>query len=450
MMSSADDKIGETVMQSAFKAGAGTAIITPPLGTSLAGYFRDRKSIDIHDELTAKAVVVESGDTHLAIVVCDLICAPREYLDQAKALIYERCHIPPENIMINCTHTHTGPATTGLLGTLQVEEYWDFAVPKIVHSIQLALKQLCEAELGFGSGSEPRCVFNRRYRMKDGTVQMNPGRLNPDIVEPVGPIDPELGVLCLREAETHNIIAVLANYALHYVGGGESLSVSADYFGEFGRILPHMLGQDFVAIVANGCSGDVNNINVYEKQPQQKPYEQMEKVATMIAAEAAKTITPMTFMRECALAVANDFIKAGVRHPSPEQLTEDRRRLAEGEFENERERIYAQERLLVAQEPEEICVQVQAMRIGELALVAWPGEMFCQLGLEVKEHSPAAATFIVELANDYIGYVPTVTAFQQGGYETWLARSSKVGPGTGEAIVKSTMELLKRLFGTKS
>lgn len=433
-------------MANSLKAGAGTSIITPLLGTSLAGHFQDRKSVDIHDELTAKAVVIESGDMRLALVVCDLICAPREYLDQAKALINERCQIPPENVMIGCTHTHTGPATTGLLGAPQVEGYWDFAVPKIADSVQIALRRLREAELGFGSSSEPRCVFNRRYRMKNGTVQMNPGRLNPDIVEPVGPTDPEVGVLCLREAETHHIIAVLANYALHYVGGGDSLSVSADYFGQFGRIIQSMLGQEFAGIMANGCCGDVNNTNVHEKPSPQKPYEQMEQVAAIIAAEAVKTISRMSFTRQCTLAIANDFLKATVRHPSPEQLAEDRRRLDDNDFENERERVYAQERLLVAEEAEEISVQVQAMRIGDLALVAWPGEMFCQLGLDLKAHSPAATTFVVELANDYIGYVPTRAGFEQGGYEIWLARSAKVASGTGEAMVESTLRLLKKLF----
>lgn len=433
-------------MERPLKAGAGTSIITPVLGTSLVGYFEDRKSVDIHDELTAKAVVIESGDTRLALVVCDLICAPREYLDQAKALIEERCQIAPDNVMISCTHTHTGPATTGLLGAPQVEEYWNFAVPKIADSVQMASRRMHEAELGFGSGSEPRCVFNRRYRMKDGTVRMNPGQFNPDIVEPVGPTDPEVGVLCLREVETHAIIAVVANYALHYVGGGDSLSVSADYFGQFGRIIQRILGQEFVAIMANGCCGDVNNINVYEKSSSQRPYEQMEKVAAMAAAEAVKTISMMSFTRQCPLAVANDFIKANVRHPSPEQLAEDLRRLDDNDFENERERVYARERLLVAEEPEEISVQVQAMRIGELALVAWPGEMFCQLGLDLKERSPAATTFVVELANDYIGYVPTQVAFEHGGYEIWLARSAKVGPGTGEAMVESAVRLLTNLF----
>ena len=166
----------------------------------------------------------------------------------------------------------------------------------------------------------------------------------------------------------------------------------------------------------------------------------------MIAAEAVKTISLMSFTRQCTLAIANDFLKATVRHPSPEQLAEDRRRLDDNDFENERERVYAQERLLVAEEAEEISVQVQVMRIGNLALVAWPGEMFCQLGLDLKARSPAATTFVVELANDYIGYVPTRAGFEQGGYEIWLARSAKVASGTGEAMVESTLRLLKKLF----
>jgi len=429
-----------------WKAGGGVTVITPPLGSSLAGSFTDRKAVDVHDDLTAKAVVLERGDRRVALVVCDLICAPRRPLDDAKRLIQERCAIAPDHVMISCTHTHTGPATTGLLGAPPVEGYWDFAVPRIADAVQIACRRLRPAEIGFGAGSEPRCVFNRRFRMKDGSVRMNPGRLNPDIVEPAGPTDPEVGVLCIREAGTRRILAVVANYALHYVGGGDERAVSADYFGCFGRALQHILGGRFVAIMANGCCGDVNNINVGEKPPALPPYEQMERVARVLAAEVARVVHFMSFSDDGPLEVANAFVTAGVRRPSPEQLAEDRRRIEADDFPNERERLYARERLLVAGEPPEIAAQVQAMRLGDLALVAWPGEMFCRLGLDLKARSPAPTTLVVELANDYIGYVPTRRAFEEGGYETWLARSAKVAAGTGEAMVECGAGLLARLF----
>jgi len=432
-----------------WRAGAAVSVITPPLGSSLAGSFTDRKAVDVHDDLAAKALVLERGDVRVALVVCDLICAPRRHLDEAKRLIQERCGIPRDHVMISCTHTHTGPATTGLLGAPAVEGYWDFAVPRIADAVQIACRRLRPAEIGFGAGSEPRCVFNRRFRMKDGSVQMNPGRLNPDIVEPAGPTDPEVGVFCVREAESHRILAVVANYALHYVGGGDHDAVSADYFGCFGGALQHILGEPFVAIMANGCCGDVNNINVREKPRALRPYEQMERVAGILAAEAAKVVHFMSFTDNGPIAVANAFVTARVRRPSAEQLAEDRRRIEADDFPDERERVYARERLLVAEEPAEISVQVQAMRLGGLALVAWPGEMFCRLGLDLKARSPAPTTFVVELANDYIGYVPTRRAFEEGGYETWLARSAKVAAGTGEAMVECGADLLARLFPEK-
>ena len=433
-------------MAAQLKAGAATSVITPFLGASLAGHFNERRATDIHDALHAKALVLESGRTRLALVVCDVIATPREPLDKAKALIHERCGIPPEQVMISGTHTHTGPSPCGLLGAPEEEGYWEMTVPKIADSVQLAVGRLRNAEIGFGSGSEPRCVFNRRWRMKDGTVRMNPPRFSSDLVEPVGPTDPEVGVLCLREPDTRKIIAVMANYALHYVGGGNSLAVSADYFAVFGRILQRMMGQEFVGIMANGCCGDVNNINFRTPPPERAPYEQQEKVAAIIAAETVKTIEFMSFTRECDLAAANEFFTIGLRRPTPDQLEADRERLAADDFETPTEKCYAEERLRMEEAPEEMTAQVQAMRMGDLGLVALSGEVFCQLGLDVKARSPAQTTFVVELANDYVGYVPTKIGFEHGGYETWLARSAKVAAGSGEALTASGVRLLKQLF----
>ena len=97
--------------------------------------------------------------------------------------------------------------------------------------------------------------------MKDGSVKMNPGHLNPDAIKPAGPTDPELQILVARNKDTKKTIAVYANLALHYVGNGKSLSVSADYFGEYAKALQRIAGEDFLVILANGCQGNINNLD---------------------------------------------------------------------------------------------------------------------------------------------------------------------------------------------
>ncbi|MBC8231129.1 hypothetical protein H8E77_16375 [bacterium] len=97
-------------MSKGLKAGAAQSNITPLLGTSLAGSFNDRKAVDVMDDLHAKALVLDDGETKVALVVCDLIVLEVEDVNRARQIIETRCGIPPENVMISCTHTHTGPA----------------------------------------------------------------------------------------------------------------------------------------------------------------------------------------------------------------------------------------------------------------------------------------------------------------------------------------------------
>ena len=103
--------------------------------------------------------------------------------------------VSPENVMLSCTHTHTGPATAGLLGVDKEDGYLEFLVPRIADSVQMANHRLQEAQIGIGMGHEDRLTFNRRFWMKDGTVRTNPGYKNPDIVRPAAPIDPDVGVM---------------------------------------------------------------------------------------------------------------------------------------------------------------------------------------------------------------------------------------------------------------
>jgi neutral ceramidase len=425
------------------KAGAAATDITPPLGTSLAGYFHDRTAADVHDNTFCRALVLDNGDARIAIACCDLIAAERKYLDRAKAIIADRSQIPPDHVLICCTHTHTGPSPCGLLGTPGEPAYMEWLVPRIADAVQLAVNRLQEARIGHGVGSEPSQVFNRRYLLKDGRVVMNPGRHNPDIVKPMGPTDPDVTVL-VAETPDREPIGLVANYTLHYVGTPEATAVSADYFGAFGRAVQRMVGKPFVAMMTNGCCGDVNNVDVYHDQPgEDTPYGRMHKVANILAAEAIKAWRQMEFADSARLRGKAAELTVQRRTTPPDQLEADRKPAAASPADADwHDLAYARERLLVDRLPLSERTWVSALSVNDLALVGLPGEIFVEHGLEIKKRSPFKQTATVELSNDYVGYVPTPKAFEEGSYETELARSSRLAPESGPAMVDEALKLL--------
>ena len=88
---------------------------------------------------------------------------------------------------------------------------------------------------------------------------------------------------------------------------------------------------------------------------------------------------------------------------------------------------------------------IQAMLLGDVAMVALPAEFFTQLGLDIKERSPFKKTFVAELSNDWIGYLPDLEAHRLGGYQVWTGYHSYCEPGTGERMVDEVLQLLEML-----
>mgnify|MGYP000871069420 FL=1 len=441
------------------KAGAARSCITPRVGTHMCGYFSDRLSTDVHDDLYAKAIVLENGDTSIALVVCDLIALFKEDIAALKERASALTGIPVESIFTSCTHTHTGPASVPALGTPRDDAYMEKAMERAADSVKLAQERLTEAQMGVASASCPGEAFNRRWHMKDGSVRMNPGYQNPYMVRPAGPTDPEVLVLALREPGGAPI-ALLANYSLHYVGSAHPTAISADYFGYFDRALQRLAGAPLVGIMANGCCGDINNCDFRKPRPDMPhPYFQIERVANVLAATAygawqglrdfdyrddatlsAATET-VTFRRRQSTASELAAAKALLRAETPDAAKE----IPDGESQDFADWIYAREALLVEQEPVEQPTPIMALGLGDLGIVGLPGEIFVEYGLQIKERSPFARTMTVELANDYVGYTPTDKALGEGSYESRLARSAKASPGTEGAFVSAALAALMQV-----
>ncbi|MDP6779760.1 MAG: hypothetical protein QGI83_23590 [Candidatus Latescibacteria bacterium] len=451
-------------MSDGLHAGAAVSNVTPWLGLAIPGYFQERYGNDVHDELLAKALVFDNGDTRVAMVTCDFICMPEKLASAVKSRVQERCGIPPDHTMVNATHTHTGVAVMGTRGVEEETEYTDYAALKIADAVELAVRRLRPARVGFALVQEGRIAFCRRWRMKDGTVRMNPGIDNPDLVAPVSPIDPDLAIMYVEGTDGAPISAV-ANFSLHYVGASPAETLSADYYGHFHRLMRHYIGGDCVPVLWNAASGQINNID-YSGRTRWKyrGHAQAARMANVLAGHVITEIQLMDMHESLELGGAADTFEF-LRKP----VTEDDLALANkvlaateepiedydsGPFSwvvghpipKERVYAYAEECLRLNALPERMTAPVQALKLGDAAVVGLPGEIFVEIAMNVKAQASADPVFVQSLANGHLGYVATDKAFkEEGGYETWASMSAYAGPGTAPAMEATAVSLLSDL-----
>jgi hypothetical protein len=444
----------------ALRAGAATSNISPWIGLSVNGGMTDRKVQHVHDELHARALVLDDGKTRVAIVVCDSCATPREVVTEAKRRILAQSKIPADHVLISATHSHTCPTATPTFQSDPDREYQRFYAVRIADAVQQAVNNLAPAAVGWGVGRNDRQVHNRRWRMKPGTipadpfgrtndrVRMNPPPGSPDLIEPAGPTDPDVSVVSVRAADGRPL-ALLANYSLHYVGDTGPGHVSADYFGAFADRVQQLLKADrldppFVAMMSNGTSGDINNINFRTPAGPKPPYTKIRAVADELAQEAVRVAGEISYRDDLTLDAKAEDLALGVRLPGAEDVSRAEAIVARAKGPELKtvEETYARETLLLAKYPKQVDVTIQALRVGDLGIVAIPCEVFVEIGLELKAKSPLKPTFTVELANGYNGYLPTKEQHALGGYETWRARSSYLEVDAARKITDTALRLL--------
>jgi hypothetical protein len=447
------------------RAGAATSNITPALGGDIVGGFQPFPATHVHDELHARCLVLDDGKTRLALVVCDLLGLHRKVSDEARKLINERVGLPPQQVLISATHTHSACSALGqnrLLHDPPLDDYQKFVARRIADGVQRAINNLRPAEIGFGTTEAPEHVFNRRWFMKPGTVPPNPFgeidqvKMNPpagsaDLVEPAGPTDPTVSFLSVREPSGRPI-AVYAAYSLHYVGGVGSGHVSADYFAIFCSRLTQLLDAEhqdpaFVALMANGTSGDINNINFRQPRGRQEPYAQMRNVAHDVAQKVHDALAKVEYRGEIELAARYREASIAWRRPTPEQLAWAKQMVERGPAPGGKADlpfIYAERVQRLADYPETAQVPLQVLRIGDVCLGSMPCEVFCEIGLEFKSRSPLKKSFLVSIAHGYYGYLPTPRHHRLGGYETWLG-TNRLEPQASEKMLENLLEMAGEL-----
>ena len=429
------------------QVGVASVDITPPLGTEILGYFSRRVAEDIHDPLEAVAMVVDDGQQQVAVMVLDLCILKREDIDIARTRAAELTGIPGQNMCISCTHIHQGPATVTVFNTTRDEAYVQWAMHKAADAVRLAQMRLRPAAVGYAAGRVPEVNHNRRWWLKDGTVVMHPRPASPERVRPAGPDNPELMVVGFIDPGTGQPLSALVNYALHYVGTPAALTISADYAGALRRTLECWMGEGFRAIFVNGACGDIFWVDTDKPAPEYPtPFFHIERVGRLLAAEAVRQWNNiLDWQSDGKVAAAWREIPFRRREATDEQMKQARQMLAGPPQPDNREWVYANELMRLAQEPVERPVPLQALRIGPVGLAAMPGEVFAEIGLAVKRLSPFEHKVIAELANDWAGYIPTDIALREGSYETRLATVSKASPGTAELWTQTAVELLKQV-----
>ena len=368
-----------------FRAGAATSNITPPLGSPIIGGFVPFPATHIHDELHARCLVLDDGAGKLVIVVCDLLGIDRLVSEEARHLIKQDLGIPPGRVLICATHTHSAASALGKDARIisdNMDEYQRFVARRIVDGVKRAHNLLRPAQIGWGSVDAPEHIFNRRWHMKPGTIPANPFggtdkvKMNPpvgslDLVEPAGPTDPAIPFIALRQPDGKPI-AVFSTYSLHYVGGVGSGHISADYFGMYCARLARLLKTDgqtpaFVALMANGTSGDINNINFRKSRGKQEAYAQMKFVADDVAEKIYAALGKVKYRDHVPLSARYREVPIVMRRPSPELLAWAKKKIADGPKtpgKADLSVIYAERTLRMAEQPEKLKLPLQAFRIG--------------------------------------------------------------------------------------
>ncbi len=420
----------------------------------MSGYFSERLSTGTSNPLAAKAVVLRQGNESAALVSCDIIGLSPDVSARARKRASKETGIPAENILIAATHSHTGPLYFGALrkhlhdkavaehGSDPCEKT-DYPVKLargIVRAIRKANAAAKPVHIEAGSAKQQGLAFNRRFHMKNGPVRFNPGVLNPNIDRVAGPIDPEVGIVFLRHAETGDNIAALVNFALHLdtVGGSE---YAADYPFYVEQALREKYGKDLTLLYGTGTCGDINHIDVTKRERLKTDYIGKTLAETVIAkAESLNTVA------EPALAVRSEIVEVPLQRYGPEKIAQARENMKKvGTKElSFLEQVEAYKILAVEMRGSRtIPLEVQVFRLSrDVAIVGLPGEVFVDLGLAIKKASPFKHTLVIELCQDAPGYIPTKKAFAEGSYETV---NSRIAPGGGEEMAKAAIRLLKEL-----
>jgi hypothetical protein len=379
----------------------------------------------------ASAVIVENG-AKICMISCDILLIKRDILDEVCKGIEDEFGIPFENILITATHTHHA------LRDETFHENLKRAILSAVRTAEEKLKDAGEAEMYFWLGNESTVGQNSRLLLSDNTVYWAGSR--EDALRPTGPFDPDLPVIAFKRGDG-TMEALLFNHSTHNIGtktrkgGVHSRGVySPDFYGLVAQELEEELGG--TVLFLPGAFGSNHNLVLPGDEMvlriKNAIREALSESKTRVASNMASVKYEFEYrVRKFDEGKEDEAVSyyCNSRFFAPSPMIEEFRRLR---------------RELSGHQGEVRRSWLHVMLLGDVALVGVPGELFTRLGIQIKRRSPFRYTYVIGLANDWIGYIPDKEAYNLGGYQVWTGYGF-VEKGTGETIVEKATQLLSDL-----
>ena len=461
----------EELQMNKLSAGFARVNITPMMGIGVVGYFVPRFADGVLDELYVNALAVASGDDKAVLLALDHCGICRDVALDFTASISEATGLPAESIVLHCTHTHTAPplldpempeSLNGDYTSVDPKKekaYYEMVRSRLCDAAMFALADLKPAKMGYGIGQAPNIAFVRRFRMKDGSVQTNPGVDNPNIDHPIGDVDERVNVLRFdREADS----IVLVNFGDHpdVVGG---CKISADWPGLTRGVVEKVL-DNTKCIVFNGAQGDVNHVNVHPRggylngmfhdfDDVSRGYGHAKYMARVVTGGVLQAFDKVKYVDVENISCIRRTIHVASNMPTAEELVEAEKIHALHEAGKDAELPYsgmmlttkvaeAGRMVKLQNGPESFPMELSSVAIGPVALIGLPGEPFTGIGRGLKEAEGWELVLPCCLTNGNEGYFPMQDAYDEGGYES---QSSFFKAGVAEYLIEEGLKVLNNL-----
>lgn len=445
--------------------------ITPPLGTTIFGYFHRRVNVGVKHKLYAKACVLEQGDKLCAMLVLDTLAVPASFPAFIRQYVQEKTGIDPNAVLIAATHAHTGFPTTDDMGvhkTPHVMENEPELHPELdkltldwirlvsADTIVHAYRRLREATVRFGEGTVDNISYVREYILDDGTVRTNPNYCKEKIVKPCAEPDKKLPLFFFADADGKPMGSI-ACFALHHdiISGTE---ISSDYSGVVSRNMKKTFGSEFVSMFFAGFCGNINHANYMGEKKGEPFVKTYEETGNLLYAEMLRILAKAELLSD-GLDVKLETVKIQKRQV-PEGFVDSVKEVVKNppsftdpfaidDPYSNRMKYAASARVIeyYGNEPDKIfAVPVQVIKIGSCLIWALPGEMFCQFADKLRSASPTQNNMFVEMANhtDH-PYIPTREMFLPYVYESTYY-SARFEPNAGDIMTDKAIEIAKKML----
>lgn len=413
------------------RVGSSSTEIISDESMVIAGGIHPRFASIREGKLRASALIIEK-DVMVCIISCDVLALQRDICDEVCHEIKEKLGIPFENILITATHTHHSAATVTLHAYERDESFVENVEHAVLTAANAANENMKNVEMNFWLGIESTVGQNSRLLLSDNTIYWVGPR--DDALRPTGPFDPDLPVIQFRSGD-RNPEALLFNHSTHNIGTRNPGAISPGFYGLAAQELEEEIGG--TVLFLPGAFGSTHNLML-------RADEMILRIKDAVKEALSESERRVI---QCIASVKREF-EYHVRRFDDEKEEKAISYYCNKRVENPKSVIEVFKKMrreLSKHQGETRRSWIQAMLLGDIALVGVPGELFTKLGFLIKRLSPFRYTFIVGLANDWIGYIPDRRAYDLGGYQVWTGLHSYVERGTGEALVEIAVEMLSDL-----